>query len=131
MVVESDAGTQEPHHRMARFEACASSLGTLRLLRRAELFAVVHAVVCFWPFSKNLPSRWARRVLFLLSARALCCFAKQIAGDGAQDSCSGGQLLVNLGSYHCPSVKQLGGKYERRDRQGAAAGKNGYSEEGL
>lgn len=29
------AGAEEPHHRMARFEACASSLGTLRVLRRA------------------------------------------------------------------------------------------------
>ena len=61
---------------------------------------------------KKSSSRCSCRVWFLFTVRAFGCFPKQIAGEGAYNSCGGGQVLINLGSYHCPLVKQLGGKYE-------------------
>ena len=44
---------------------------------------VAHQLFAFSPLSRNLPSRWARRVLFPFTVKFIGCLAKQIAGDGA------------------------------------------------
>jgi hypothetical protein len=72
----------------------------------------IHSDVFLWTFIKRFPLYCAHLAWFLFSRRGFCRLAKQIAGNGAKNSGGGGQLLVNLGSYHCTLVKQLGSKYE-------------------